>query len=504
MERKQGVILSYVLMVFEVLSTLLITPFLIRTLGQAEYGVYKLIASITAYLLLLDLGIGNATIRYISKYRANKDVASERKYFAVAIIFYILIAAISVICGIVLIQIFPWIFKEGLNAKEIVLGQKLLFITIINAAITIGTTVYANIIVAYEKFLISKGLSIISIILKMIFTVVALQAGLGSVGITYITLFTTVLSRGIYVFYVFFVMKLRPMIKGVNFQFIKNILLYSGFILIQMVATQINASIDQIFLGSFVPASATIIAVYSIGMQIVHYYQSIGSAFTGVLMPGVVKLVEKNPSCDILCDEMVRIGRIVFMVLGLIWSGFIAVGRQFIHLWAGSENAESYYVAAILMTVYLFILTESIGIQILWATNKQKEYSFIKLGIVLLNCGLTFVLIKWNPLLGATIGTFISLAVGDILMINILFVKKIRISLKEYYKGLFKGLLLCILFVVALGTIINLIPLNDWFGLCAKIAFICVVYVVLLWIFGMNCYEKKLLKSLLNLKKKCE
>ena len=55
MGRKQGVILSYVLMLFEVLSTLLITPFLIRTLGQAEYGVYKLTASITAYLLLLDI-----------------------------------------------------------------------------------------------------------------------------------------------------------------------------------------------------------------------------------------------------------------------------------------------------------------------------------------------------------------------------------------------------------------------------------------------------------------
>ena len=51
MNRKIGVILSYVLMVFEVLSTLLLTPFIIRTLGQAEYGVYKLAFAINAYLL---------------------------------------------------------------------------------------------------------------------------------------------------------------------------------------------------------------------------------------------------------------------------------------------------------------------------------------------------------------------------------------------------------------------------------------------------------------------
>ena len=67
------------------------------------------------------------------------------------------------------------LFKDGLNTEEIILGQRLLFITVINAAVTMGTSVYANIIVAYEKFWISKGLSIVSIVLKMILTVVVLE-----------------------------------------------------------------------------------------------------------------------------------------------------------------------------------------------------------------------------------------------------------------------------------------------------------------------------------------
>lgn len=82
MNRKIGVILSYVLMVFEVLSTLLLTPFIIRTLGQAEYGVYKLAFAINAYLLLLDLGIGNAIVRYIAKYKSEGNVKKERQFFS--------------------------------------------------------------------------------------------------------------------------------------------------------------------------------------------------------------------------------------------------------------------------------------------------------------------------------------------------------------------------------------------------------------------------------------
>ena len=54
-KRKTGVILSYILMIAEVLSTLLLTPFIIRTLGQSEYGVYKLVGVVSTYLLLLDL-----------------------------------------------------------------------------------------------------------------------------------------------------------------------------------------------------------------------------------------------------------------------------------------------------------------------------------------------------------------------------------------------------------------------------------------------------------------
>ena len=79
MSRKIGVIMSYLMMIFEVLSTLLLTPLILNKLGQAEYGVYKLSASITSYLLLLDLGVGNAVIKYVSKY--NEVIENEEAIF---------------------------------------------------------------------------------------------------------------------------------------------------------------------------------------------------------------------------------------------------------------------------------------------------------------------------------------------------------------------------------------------------------------------------------------
>ena len=124
---------------------------------------------------------------------------------------------------------------------------------------------------------------------------------------------------------------------------------------------------------------------------------------------------------------MIRIGRIIFMALSVIYVGFIVCGREFIVLWAGNDNTNAYYVTAILMSAYIIILTESIGSQILWALNEHKEQSFMKIAVVLLNILLTAFLIKWNPLIGATIGTFISLFLGDVVVLTIILKKKLKI-----------------------------------------------------------------------------
>jgi len=498
MNRKIGVVLSYAMMIFEVLSTLLLTPFIIKSLGQAEYGVYKLSASITAYLLLLDLGVGTAITRYIAKYKVTGEQEKARTFFGVVTCYYVAIAFISLFIGIFLIVLFPVVFAKGLSADEILIGQKLLSVTIINAYVTLATTAYSNIIIAYENFFVSKGVPIIQIIIRIIFSFIVLKLGWGSLGVVIVNLIVTILSRAYFVLYVFIKIKLIPKFKGISFDFVKEIISYSSLILLQIIATQINSSIDQILLGSLVSSSATILAIYSVGAQITQYFQTIGSSFTGVLMPGLVKMIENKATPKMLTNEMIRIGRLVFMVLGIVWGVFLVCGRQFITLWAGPENAKAYIVAILLMTAYLFILTESVGSQILWAMNKHKEQAILKFIIVLINIGLTIFLIKWKPLLGATVGTFISLLLGDIVVMNLIFVKKIKIRLFDYYKGLLHKIIPCLVLSVLIGFVTKmLLPANE-ISFIVIVLVMCVTYALLMYFFGMTIYEKSLVTSVLQ------
>lgn len=498
--RKSGVLLSYALMIFEVLSTLLITPYIISSLGQAEYGVYKLVGNVNAYLMLLDLGVGNAIVRYVSLYLAEKNKVRERQFFGIAILYYATIAIITIILGIALVFCFPSLFAKGLSPKEIRLGQVLLGITILNSALVLGTAVYQNVIIAYENFVVSKGLSIIQIILRMGLTVGALYFGFGSMGIVIVNLITSFVARLYSLLYVFFRLKLKPLFKGVTFPYIKEIVIYSTFIFFQMIATQINQTVGTLLLGMAVTSSSVIIGVFSVGTQISQYFQSIGSAFGGVLMPGVVRLTEANASSDIICLEMIRIGRMVFMVLGAILVGFLAFGEQFVTLWAGRDNSEAYFVALILMSAYLFVQVESVGTQILWAKNQHQEQAILKLLIVVINTILTYVLVMHvDPVLGATLGTGISVFCGDVIVMNYLFHRKLGVSIRKYFFGLFKGILPALVISYAMAMLFyQFVDLQGWGGFATNIMVFCLSYSACMLLFGFNSYEKSLVRSLLR------
>lgn len=495
MTRKAGVILSYVLMFFEVLSTLLLTPLVIRTLGASEYGVYKLSASVVSYLMLLDLGVGNSVIRFVSKYRHEKDVYNQKRYLGLSISFYGIISFAALLLGGILILLFPRMFAKGLTHSEIVLAQKLLAFTTVNTSVTLGTSVFNNVILAYERFDISKGLSIIQILLRIALTFAALKMGMGSIGIVAVNLLLTLIVRMAFVHFVIKQLCLKPIFSGFDKGFVREIVLYSAFILIQAIATQLNSSVDQILLGIIIPGSSGIIAIYSIGHQLVQYFKTLGSSMSGVLMPGVVKLVESNATPEKINQEMVRISRLSFMVLAIVSTCFLVNGRLFVTLWAGPDYVDGYWIAMLLFAIYTFTLSQAVGTQILWAMDEHKEQSLIQITVVVVNIFLTIALIKWNPLLGATIGTVISLFLGDLVTMNLVFARKIKINLLHYYRELLRGIIPCLFLSAAVGFLIRQLHIMNWVGLVFNVLGMLTVYCISMYIFGMSQYEKRLILS---------
>ena len=135
-ERKLGAILSYISIIVSTLVQLIYTPFLIRKLGQSEYGLYSLVASVISYLTLFDLGFGNAIVVYTSKYLATGEREKAEKLQGMfKVVFYIL-GLFVFIAGIILYFNVESLFGNTMTEEELSKAKVMMLILTFNMVIT--------------------------------------------------------------------------------------------------------------------------------------------------------------------------------------------------------------------------------------------------------------------------------------------------------------------------------------------------------------------------------
>src|SRR5699024_4421893 len=98
---------------------------------------YMLIGAFVGYIAMLDFGLGNATVRFVSKYRAENDKNGQENFLASTFIMYAFISFIVIMIGILLYFNLDLIFGESLTKEEIETAKIMFVILVINLALTL-------------------------------------------------------------------------------------------------------------------------------------------------------------------------------------------------------------------------------------------------------------------------------------------------------------------------------------------------------------------------------
>ena len=174
---KAGAALNYTVIVLDILVGLLYTPFLLRILGQSDYGIYSLVASVISYLTILDLGFGNAIIRYTAKFRAEGKIREQYELFGMFLILYTIIGLISMALGYVLYTHVDAWFGHTMTVEEMEKTRTMLLLLIFNLSFTFPMSVFGAIIQAYERFVFPKVVNIFRILLNTGIMILLLELG---------------------------------------------------------------------------------------------------------------------------------------------------------------------------------------------------------------------------------------------------------------------------------------------------------------------------------------
>ena len=376
---KAGAALNYTVIVLDILVGLLYTPFLLRILGQSDYGIYSLVASVISYLTILDLGFGNAIIRYTAKFRAEGKIREQYELFGMFLILYTIIGLISMALGYVLYTHVDAWFGHTMTMEEMEKTRTMLLLLIFNLSFTFPMSVFGAIIQAYERFVFPKVVNILRILLNTGIMILLLELGYRVVAMVVLQTifnFLTLICNFYYCRY-----KLRIKIWFHNFQwgFLKEVATYSFWIFLGVILDRIYWNTGQFVLAVYVNTAT--VAVFAIAVQLCIMYMSFSTSISGVFLPKVTGMVACNDNREEISSLFIRTGRIQYIVMALVLSGFIVFGHDFIRLWAGNGYEDAYTIALLFFIVLTIPMIQNLGTTILQARNQMKFRALVYLGI---------------------------------------------------------------------------------------------------------------------------
>ena len=350
---------------------------------------------------------------------------------------------------------------------------------------------------------LSEGIcKILNVVLQPLLMIPLLFMGYKSIAMVLTLTFINILCLVINAVVCIKKIKIKFIFGNFNFPLLKEIFAYSFYIFLAEIINKVNWSLDQFILGAF--CGTAVVAVYSVASQINSMYLAFSTAISGVMLPKIAKMEERGASDQEFTDEFIKTGRIQLLVMMMIITAFVLFGRYFIILWAGPEYEQAYLIACILITPVTIPLIQNIGLSILQAKNKYRYRTTILFFIAIANVIVSIPLAINLGGVGSAIGTAMAMIVGQGILMNIYYHKKVKINIIEFWKNIIRMVIPMIpLFVVSL-VIVIIFPINSLLKFIVGVIIYLTLYVICVWNFSMNEYEKNLINKFakkLHLKK---
>lgn len=499
---KTGVLLSYLNLAVSCLIPFLYTPIMLRILGRDEYGLYSLAQTSIGYLSLLTFGFGSTILRYLSIYRAKGQKEEEQKTLGFFLALYCLIGVLIMIGGVVLSSKANVIFRRGLTASELEKIRVLMLIIAASSAISLPVSVLSSLVMAHERYLFKKTIELCSTILIPVGYLVVLYLGYASLGMAIASALIHASFLPIYGIYCFRVLKVRPVFARLPKALLKEMVGVSAFVFLATIVDMLFWSTDRFLLGMMLGTAS--VAVYNIGGTFNSMVMSLSSAIVSVLSPRITGMVAKNADSKELSALFIRTGRLQFLIVALIVSGFTVFGRSFIHLWAGDEYADAYWIAILTMFPLCIPLIQNTGISILVAKNKHAFRSVVYSVIAVANVISTILVIPTLGEIGAALCSGVSYLLGQGLIMNFFYWKKIGLDIPLFWRNILKMSILPLAMLAAGLAAVRYVVIDSWMVFLVFVAIYTGIYVLGMYHFALNEQEKELILGRLKKAKKAK
>ena len=385
-----------------VLVGVFLSPFILHRLGDAAFGIWVLIFSLTGYYGIFDFGIRSSIIRYVSKYTATHDLEEVSGLINSAMFTYTCVGIFSMFLTVIGCLYVDRLFKIPPDFQAT--ARWLLFIVGTSVSVGFPLGVFGGMLEGLQKFYILNWTNIVfSSVLRVILIVFYLNRGYGLLTVALITAGLPVLGSIVRAIVALRSLPIKFSRHYVNREGFRRMANYSGITFIILIAWRLRFKTDAVVIGTFVSSAA--ITYFYAGSRLVDYAGEVVSSLAQIFVP-MSSQSDAAGNMDRLRKIFVAGNRACAFIILPMTAAFIILGKSIIEVWVGKKYvAQGYPVLLTLLIPYTVMMMQGASSRILFGMSKHGKLALVTMIEALANLALSIYWVRPYGILGDAFGT---------------------------------------------------------------------------------------------------
>lgn len=408
---------------------LLITPYMVKTLGLERYGIWLVLTAAVAFLGLLDGGITLSGTRYLARALGGKGQVPE--VIATLRWLYRWMGVACLVCTGVLVGSVSWLVSDPdwQTAGRWVMGA-----LGVCTAVRFFLRVHLVVLKAHLRYDLIVVSSLVKTVLQSVLIVWLLSQGHGLVVLAFVQVLSDLADQLLLVLFSKKTDKAAPADVGVSKALLPDLLRYSATSFLNTLGQHMRSRLDPFILTTYVGVTA--VPVYGMAARLITLFDDlVNAALGGTLLAGFSQ-VEGSQGLEGLKAKFLYSLKFSVVTAVLGGTGLFCLGPAFLIAWLGPDFAESGKLLQWLCLPAVWKLMQYPGYSLLYSTGKHLWLTKLTFIAGLVNAILSVVLASKYGLYGVVWATFAEMTVFYLILMPRYISSVIGLPVRSYFMEL--------------------------------------------------------------------
>lgn len=478
-------------------TSMLLTPVMIHSLGLKGYGVWVLITSFSiasGYLSILDLGIQSAVVKFVAEYHVRGQQRELDQVISAGLYLFCALGALGAVAVVVFGRYFL-VSAFHVPVELVATMRLLLYLLAIQTFFEFPGLALSAVADGLQRYDLQRAAQIAYIVLYSVLIYLLLRSGYRLTGISVAVLS---LAIGRTVFFAILARKLMPALRltrRFDFALLRRVGRFSSDVFLIRLNAIVYYVMDKTIIAAML--STTLLTQYDVASKL----RNVALVSLSLITPQIVPIAAR------LCASSDRAGLQVLFLKATKYQLAITIpaamsvyilAAPFIRLWVGPAYDEAAALARLFIVYVILDAVVAVGYNVMVGIHEVRSLVLVQLLTTTgLNLVLSVALTHCIGLSGVVWGTVIGTA-ASVVPYCCLYSKRLGISWTRLWREtLLAPAVLSVLFVCALNIVLVVLPPTSFARMTLAGAIATGCYFAGFWMGGLSREERRSIRGIL-------